>query len=82
MATKKPVQEVKVEYRRKRRASAGTPSEMPRLVALLDSVYARDPKIVDLTHKPDGAWNKNYDPEKAVIISNKDILAEYNTTCR
>lgn len=39
-------------------------------------------ELVDLTHKFNGAWNKNYDPARTAIISHEDILDEYNATCR
>lgn len=35
-------------------------------------------ELVKITHAPQGAWSKNYNPHYNVNISNEDILEEYN----
>ena len=40
--------------------------------------HASSGQLVAITHKPNGAWDRNYTPgARNVIISNEDILEEY-----
>jgi uncharacterized phage-associated protein len=51
--------------------------------AILDEAYTalgrtRPGQLVNATHKPGGAWDRNYVPgSRRTVIPNEDILAEY-----
>ncbi|MFP4097405.1 MAG: Panacea domain-containing protein [Alphaproteobacteria bacterium] len=57
---------------------SGTPEEAEIERACSSLLAKSASRLVDFTHRPGGAWDKNYVPgARGVIIPNQDILDEY-----